>query len=129
VNKRTILRSERGFTLVELGIVMAIIAILAAVAYPTYTGMRERAYLAEAKATIQEARVDVWASFVQDDAWPTSYSIATTSTHWTFAYSRNGSAQPTITATTKAGSSNNLTPLVATLNNNGTVTWSGGTKP
>ncbi len=48
MKKRRILRSERGFTLVELGIVMAIIAILAAVAYPTYKD-EERAYIAEAK--------------------------------------------------------------------------------
>lgn len=65
MKKRRILRSERGFTLVELGIVMAIIAILAAVAYPTYSGMRKRAYIAEANAIMQEIRVEKWAEFVQ----------------------------------------------------------------
>ena len=70
MKKRRILRSERGFTLVELGIVMAIIAILAAVAYPTYTGIRNRAYVAEAKAMMQEVRVDVWALRIQSGDWP-----------------------------------------------------------
>ncbi|HHW26027.1 MAG TPA: prepilin-type N-terminal cleavage/methylation domain-containing protein [Firmicutes bacterium] len=71
VKKRRILKSERGFTLVELGIVMAIIAILAAVAYPTYQGMRERAYAAEAKAAMQEVRVEAWAWHVEKGTgWP-----------------------------------------------------------
>jgi len=78
VKKRRILRSERGFTLVELGIVMAIIAILAAVAYPTYQGMRERAYIAEAKASLQEARVTIWATFVEHgEKWPGQFITGT----------------------------------------------------
>ena len=71
MKKRRILRSERGFTLVELGIVIAIIAILAAVAYPTYTGMRKRAYMAEARAVMQELRVTAWAEYLESNplAW------------------------------------------------------------
>lgn len=60
--------------MVELGIVMAIIAILAAVAYPTYSGMRKRAYIAEANAIMQEIRVEKWAEFVQsgETTWQVS---------------------------------------------------------
>jgi type IV pilus assembly protein PilA len=43
---------EKGFTLVELMIVVAIVAILSAVAIPQFTGVRNRA---EAKAMIGEA--------------------------------------------------------------------------
>lgn len=75
MKKRRILRSERGFTLVELGIVMAIIAILAAVAYPTYTGMKTRAYIAEAKAALQEYRVEVYAIYVEKGEWPAADDV------------------------------------------------------
>ncbi len=85
MNKRRILGSERGFTLVELGIVMAIIAILAAVAYPTYKGMTERAKLSEAKTLLQEIRVIVWANHVEKGGW--TYPDATelpVSDNWDF---------------------------------------------
>ena len=96
MKKRRILRSERGFTLVELGIVMAIIAILAAVAYPTYTGMRQRAYAAEAKAAMQEVRVEAWAWHVEDGtAWPTGTQLWGAETRaagdWTITVNSTGS--------------------------------------
>lgn len=46
-------RSIRGFTLVELMIVVVIVAILAAIAYPAYTSQTERARRADAKIALQ----------------------------------------------------------------------------
>lgn len=45
----------RGFTLIELMIVVAIVAILAAVAYPSYRDSISKSRRAEARAQLMDA--------------------------------------------------------------------------
>ena len=56
--------NKKGFTIVELVIVIAVIAILAAVLIPTFTGVTERA---KENAAMQNAR-NAWTDYVSANA-------------------------------------------------------------
>lgn len=52
-NNMTNINQTRGFTLIELLIVVAIIGILAAIAYPSYQGYIERSHRADTMSELQ----------------------------------------------------------------------------
>jgi len=61
-------RNERGFTLVELLIVIAIIAILAAIAIPQFGQYRRKAQLAQAQSDVKNCISMALAAYANNGA-------------------------------------------------------------
>lgn len=106
---------QRGFTLIELMIVVAIIALLSAVAMPQYTNYIRRGQVAEAGAFLSDYRVKMEQYFQDyknygttncvDGANPPSWaSFSTTQAkYFSFSCLLNGTSGYVITATGKGG--------------------------
>ncbi len=58
-------KGERGFTLIELVVVLAILGILIALAVPRYLGARKNALVAEGDNMLQEVKTLSWAYYQQ----------------------------------------------------------------
>jgi type IV pilus assembly protein PilA len=68
--------NQKGFTLIELMIVIAIVGILAAVALPAYQDYTIRAKMSEALATIGEAKTSVSEFFIANGTLPANSAEA-----------------------------------------------------
>ncbi len=113
------LKGERGFTLIELVIVLAILGLLIALALPSYLGARSTAAKDEARVYGQQWRTLEWACYL---SLSTNQSIAGTcgsdsnigftdkATHWNLA--NNGAAPGNSGTYTIASSSGNYTEVV-----------------
>ncbi len=87
---------ERGFTLIELMIVIAIIGILAAIAIPQFASYRVKAYNSSAESDLNTART-VYETFFNDNAvYPKAVNPATGK-----ITIKNGNAKATFTTSDK----------------------------
>ena len=69
--------NEKGFTLIELMIVVAIIGILAAIAIPQFSAYRERAYLASQKSDCHAIKIAEETYFADHEEYKTTADPAT----------------------------------------------------
>ena len=104
------MKTIKGFTLIELMIVVVVIAILTAVALPAYTNYVTRGKLAEAVSTLSDARVKMEQYFQDNRTYaPTAVlalngcvstvPIPAATTNFTYSCSNLSPTTYTITAT------------------------------
>ncbi|MBM4313343.1 MAG: prepilin-type N-terminal cleavage/methylation domain-containing protein [Deltaproteobacteria bacterium] len=79
MKKFTVKRGQKGFTLIELMIVIAIIGILAAIAIPQFTAYKSRGYNAAAKADLKNAYTAAQAFFADNPTGTVAHADLLTS--------------------------------------------------
>ena len=77
-------KAQKGFTLIELMIVVAIIGILAAVAIPAYQNYIARAQVSEAVTLLGGAKTPLAEYFADNGSWPAALGDVVPNTSGTY---------------------------------------------
>lgn len=131
MNKMRKMKNKKGFTLMEMLIVVAIIAILIAIAIPTFASSLNKARVATDEANIRSGYASVMVKVLDPDNTPTGNTGAKT-----FALNKDGSVTEITTTTTTAadayecqGNTDDTNISVGGVKvNNGTAGWKKGGK-
>ena len=116
---------QKGFTLIELMIVVAIIGILAAIAIPAYQNYTKRSHVSEGLSLAGGAKAAVTEYYSSKGEWPTSNAEAGISTTITGNAVNGvvvtGSGTITVTYNTKAEAGKTI--ILKGSDANGAVQW------
>ena len=117
---------QKGFTLIDLMIVVAIIGILAAVAIPAYQDYTKRAHVAEGLNLASAAKVAVTEYYSSQGAWPADNTAAGLATATAIAGNAVKSVTVlagVITVVYNAKVENDKVIVLKPLDANGSITW------
>lgn len=71
-SKLTLAGKDRGFTIIELLVVMAIIGLLVAIAIPVFSKLKNNAYDSAAQSDLRQAAMQIESQYTQAGTYPTS---------------------------------------------------------
>jgi len=111
------MQRRNGFTLIELMIVVVVVAILSAVAFPLYTDYVIRGKLAEAVSALSDGRVKM-EQFFQDNRTYFGGPAPAATTNFDYGTSNTSTTTYTITAT----GTGNISAFSYTINQSNTKT-------
>lgn len=119
----------RGFTLIELMVVVAVVAILAAIAIPNFLEQSRKGRRAEAMSIVGEIQLRQERWRAENPAYATTAQLGTipTSPHYTITTSGNTATAYTVTATRTGKQANDRCGNLVLNYSAGTgkPTWSG----
>ncbi len=83
-------RSAAGFTLIELVVTMAIIAVLTAIAYPNYTNYVNKSKVSSGEQAIASNVAAVEQYYLDNRSYPATQTITDSNNYFAYTYTQSG---------------------------------------